>query len=120
MKSYRVHFLTALCLAVSAIAAPTLSRAGAPITTDVSPPPPRIENVTPRDGFVWAPGYWEWNRRSYHWVTGSYIYQRRRYHWVADRWEQVGGRWHYLSGRWERTEASAGLLSSAEMPVKAR
>lgn len=110
MKSYRTICLAALFLASSAIAAPATAGADTP---DVAPPMPRIELVAPRDGFVWASGYWEWYGHSYHWVTGNYIYERRRYHWVADQWQQAGKRWQHLRGRWERVEAPV-LLSSAE------
>jgi len=120
MKSYPTCFPLALCLAIAAIAAPIVASAEVAITTNVSPPPPRVERVRPRDGFVWAPGYWEWSHRSYHWVTGSYIFERRRQRWVADQWKQEGGHWHYLRGRWERIETPAQLLSLSERPAKAR
>jgi WXXGXW repeat (2 copies) len=120
MKSYRTCFPLALCLTIGAMAAPIVASAEVAITTSLSPPPPRIEKVEPREGFVWAPGYWEWSHRSYHWVTGSYIFERRRHHWVAGQWKQEGGQWHYLRGRWERIEAPAGLLSLSQPPVKAR
>ena len=120
MKSHRTSFPLALGLTIGALAAPIVASAEESITTSLSPPPARIENVKPREGFVWAPGYWEWRHRSYHWVTGSYIFERRRHHWIADQWKQEGGQWHYLRGRWERTEAPAGLLSLSEPPVKAR
>jgi hypothetical protein len=116
MKSYHTQFLAALCLAGSAFAAPTMASAGEQAASDTPPPPPRIERVAPRDGFAWAPGYWDWDGRRYHWLTGSYIVERRRSHWVADQWVQAGGRWHYLRGRWESTR----LLSAAEAPVKAQ
>jgi hypothetical protein len=120
MKSYRTRFTLALCLTIGALAAPIVASAQVTITTNVSPPPPRVERVTLRDGFVWAPGYWEWSHRSYHWVTGSYIFERRRHHWVADQWTQDGGDWHFARGRWERIETPARLLSLSEPPVKAR
>ena len=120
MKPDRTYFRLALCLLIGAMAAPIVASAEGDITTRLSPPPPRIENVRPRDGFVWAPGYWEWRHRSYHWVTGSYIFGRRRYRWVADQWKQEGGQWHYLRGRWEHIETPSRLLSSSEPPVKAR
>jgi hypothetical protein len=120
MKSYRTRFTLALCLTIGALAAPIVAGAQVTITTNVSPPPPRVERVALRDGFVWAPGYWEWSHRSYHWVTGSYIFERRRHHWVADQWKQDGGHWHFARGRWERIETSARLLSLSEPPVKAR
>jgi hypothetical protein len=117
MKSHRTPCFVALCLAGSAIAAPAIASANTP---DVAPPMPRVELVAPRDGFVWASGYWEWYGHSYHWVTGTYIYERRRQRWIADQWEQANGRWQHLHGRWERVEARARLLSSAETPAKTR
>ena len=120
MKSHRICFSLALCLTIGAIAAPIVVNAKGEITTSFSPPPPRIEKIKPREGFVWAPGYWEWSHRSYHWVTGSYIFERRRHLWVADQWKQDGEHWHYLRGRWERIETPARLLSLSEQPAKAR
>jgi len=121
MKSHRTASIVALYLAATAFAAPTRASAGVGAeSVDQSPPPPRVEKVEPRDGYVWAPGYWEWNRVSYHWVTGRYIFQRRRYHWVADQWEHAGGHWHYVRGRWDRVETPARLVSSAETPGAAR
>jgi hypothetical protein len=117
MKSHRTHFFVGLCLAGSAIAAPAMANADSP---GMAPPMPRVELVAPRDGFVWASGYWEWRGHSYHWVTGEYVYERRRYRWVANQWEQAGGRWQRVPGRWERIEAPARLLSSAETPAIAR
>lgn len=116
MKSYLSNSLAVLCLAVSAFAAAIKASPAGATTTAVPPPAPRVEMVAPRDGLVWAPGYWEWNGRSYRWLTGSYIVERPHSHWVADQWVQEGGRWHYLRGRWESTR----LLSSSKPPVKAQ
>ncbi len=72
------------------------------IVTDTAPPAPRVEHPPPsRDGYVWAPGHWEWNRHSYVWVSGTWIIERRASHWVADRWEQSGSQWHFIAGHWE-------------------
>jgi hypothetical protein len=73
----------------------------AEIVTDVAPPPLRAERVAAREGYVWAPGYWQWSGSAYRWVDGSYIFERRGAHWVPDHWEQDGAHWHYLHGHWE-------------------
>ena len=102
MKSHRTSFPIALCLTISAIAAPIVASAEREITTSLSPPPPRIERVRPREGFVWAPGYWEWRGHEHVWVAGRWMGERRGYHWVPDRWEQRGPHWHHEAGHWER------------------
>jgi hypothetical protein len=102
MKRFPKSWLGALnlpAIILIALAAPSVR---AEITSDVAPPPVRVERVEPRDGYVWAPGYWEWNGRSYHWVTGQFILERRGAHWVPDRWEQVGTHWEHVAGHWER------------------
>jgi hypothetical protein len=67
-----------------------------------APPAPRDEHAPPhRDGYVWAPGYWDWNGHSFRWESGTWIQERRRAHWVADRWEQDGSGWHHVRGHWE-------------------
>jgi hypothetical protein len=78
------------------------SRGGGDIVVDVPPPAPRIEiEQAPRDGYVWSPGYWEWNGRFYKWIAGTFITERRG-RWVADHWDPAGSRWHYVPGHWER------------------
>jgi WXXGXW repeat (2 copies) len=77
------------------------SQGGAGILTDVPPPPPKVEHQPPhRDGYAWAPGYWEWNGRFFHWVSGTWIAERRG-SWIPDHWDPVGNQWHYVRGHWE-------------------
>jgi WXXGXW repeat (2 copies) len=77
------------------------SQGGADILTDVPPPRPKVEHQPPhRDGYAWAPGYWEWNGRFFHWVSGTWIAERRG-SWIPDHWDPVGNQWHYVRGHWE-------------------
>ena len=79
------------------------SMAGADIVSDTPPPAPRVEHEPQhRDGYVWAPGYWEWNGRFFHWSSGTWITEHRGKHWVADRWDQIQNQWHYVPGHWEQ------------------
>jgi WXXGXW repeat (2 copies) len=112
MKTRQNTLLVTLSLA-SALLLPGMALGGSDIFTDVAPPPPRAERVPPRDGYVWAPGYWEWTGRFYRWVSGSYVYERRRAHWVPDHWDQVGNRWHYVRGHWDSERSSAPLRASS-------
>jgi hypothetical protein len=100
MKTLQNAPLAAFFIAI-ALLAPRLVTA-ADITSDTPPPAPRIENAPPhRDGYSWAPGYWEWNGRDFHWVSGTWIVERRNRQWVADHWDQIGNQWHYVRGHWE-------------------
>ncbi len=102
MRRFPRHLMGALSLTAIVMGAPPAPGAAALIISDVAPPAVRVERYVPRDGYVWAPGYWEWNGRSYHWVSGTYLLERRGAHWVADRWDQVGTHWQHVAGHWER------------------
>jgi hypothetical protein len=94
-------FSIALCVVASGISASAVA-AGAGMESDVAPPAPREERApAPRDGYIWAPGYWDWNGHAYSWVSARYLYEHRGAHWVADRWEQAGSHWQHVSGHWE-------------------
>jgi hypothetical protein len=101
MKTLQSTPLAALIVA-TALLAPGLVSAGGDIVSDTPPPAPRVEHEPRhRDGYSWAPGYWEWNGRFFHWVSGTWIPEHRNQHWVADHWDPVGNQWHYVRGHWE-------------------
>jgi hypothetical protein len=92
----------ATLIVAGALLLPRFASAGGDIVSDTPPPAPRIEHGPPhRDGFVWAPGYWEWNGHFFHWMSGTWIPERPNSHWVTDHWDQVGNQWHYVVGHWE-------------------
>src|SRR5271170_8285178 len=100
MRTISKALLMTLCLGAGGIGVLTPAAAGA-VQTDVAPPPARVEGVpAPRDGYTWAPGYWEWNGHAYSWVSGRYIFEHRGAHWVPDRWDQVDSHWQYVGGHW--------------------
>jgi WXXGXW repeat (2 copies) len=102
MKSVAKGLLMMLCLGAGEIGNLAAASAGPAVATDVAPPPAREERApAPRDGYVWAPGYWDWSGHVYTWMPGHYIFERRGAHWVPDRWEQVDSRWQHVNGHWE-------------------
>jgi len=99
--------LTTICLFVAALLIPQSGYSATEILSDSAtptppPPPPRAEHApSPRYGYVWAQGHWEWNGRAYHWVSGTWVEQGGA-HGVPDEWQQLDARWRYLLRHWER------------------
>jgi len=92
-------------IALSAAALPAQAQVSGAIVLEVAPPAARVEVVpAPREGFIWAPGYWRWEepRRSHVWVEGRWEAERPGYRWVADSWRPRERRYYYEPGRWER------------------
>jgi hypothetical protein len=101
----RAALAAALALALGALSGlhPATAHAAVGIDIDIAPPAPRvIVAPPPRAGFVWAPGYWNWNGRSHVWHEGYWVRERRGYHWVPDQWVTHGRHYHYQRGHWER------------------
>ena len=69
----------------------------------VAPPPPRHEVMPgPREGWVWAPGHYEWRHGEYRWEEGHWMRQRVGYEYREPRWVQRGnGEWVLVGGNWE-------------------
>ena len=99
--------LLAAVLASPLLVALPMQQANAQASFDIRigtpPPPPRvIAPPPPRAGYVYAPGYWQWNGRRHVWVDGRYQRERRNYHWDEARWEQDGDRYRFHRGGWVR------------------
>jgi hypothetical protein len=69
----------------------------------VAPPPPRHEVMPgPREGWVWAPGHYEWRGGEYAWMEGHWMRERVGYEYREPRWVQRGnGEWVLVGGNWE-------------------
>ncbi len=71
----------------------------------VQPPAPvaRVEVVAPppSSGYVWVPGYWDWNGREYVWISGRYEIARPESVWVAGRWQRTDTGWQWIPGYWK-------------------
>ncbi|MGH8850919.1 MAG: YXWGXW repeat-containing protein [Casimicrobiaceae bacterium] len=86
------------------LALPLAAQARIDLDINIAPPPLRHEVVPPpRVGFVWAPGYWDWDggHHRHTWRKGHFIRERRGEHWVPNQWVERSGRYHYEPGRWE-------------------
>ena len=98
----RKLMLATLLLSAAASIAPGVSLAAVNIDIDVAPPPARVEVVPgPREGYVWAPGYWAWRGHEHVWVGGHWS---ARPHpgavWMHAHWSSHGHHHVWVSGYW--------------------
>jgi len=99
--------LLAVPIALFAFASPSFAQVNFHFGIDVAPPVPQVEEVPPlRPGFVWAPGYWNWDGDQHVWVGGHWMDARPGYYWSPERWEhhveEEGSHWHFAPGRWHK------------------
>jgi len=100
-KSLASMLLAAGMLGLAATPLPSLAEVD--IQLNFGPPPPRYEVVPPpRAGYVWAPGYWEWEGRRHVWRSGHWEATRPGYVYHSPRWVEHDGRWVYHASRWDR------------------
>ena len=93
---------TFIAAALAASALPAVARTD--VFVSVAPPAPRYEVApAPRAGFVWAPGYWDWRRGSYHWVGGHWNRPRPGYLYHPVRWVHRDGG-YYRAGGWRDSD----------------
>lgn len=64
-----------------------------------APPAPQAETVTPRAGFVWIAGRWDWKGK-WTWVPGHWERERAGKRWREGRWDQKDNQWVYVGGEW--------------------
>lgn len=98
-------FVSALVAAglLGGAALPLPSVAAVDVYVNTAPPPPRVERVpAARRGYVWTPGYWNWQGKRHVWVKGSYVRERRGYTYRPHEWVERDGRWQMQRGRWDR------------------
>jgi hypothetical protein len=68
-----------------------------------APPAPRHEVVPAlRHGYVWAPGYWNYNGHRYVWVRGHMERERHGYAYRQPEWHQGAHGWELDRGGWRR------------------
>jgi hypothetical protein len=104
MSTRNAVFMCAL-IAGGMLALPAASHAEVSLSLNIGvpPPAPRVEVVPPpRQGYVWAPGYWRWEGRHHEWIDGRWIEERHGHRWVPERWVHEGPYWRLVPGHWKR------------------
>jgi hypothetical protein len=71
-----------------------------------APPAPIYEAVpAPREGWVWAPGHYEWRDGGFSWITGRWMRDRPGWEWEEARWlQRPDGSWVLAGGQWVRSD----------------
>lgn len=96
----------AALLAVSSAAfapMPASAQVDVNLVIGTAPPPLRYESLPPpRHGYVWAPGFWNWNGHRHVWVGGHWLRERPGYYYTQPQWIQSNGHWVRHEGRWDR------------------
>lgn len=93
--------MSAICAgALASVAAPALAQV---VIVREHPPAARVER-TPlaREGYVWAPGYWDWRKGRHVWVRGHWERDRPGYVYHQSTWVERDGRWEMRRGGWMR------------------
>ena len=68
------------------------------------PPPLSLREVivaSPGLGYVWIPGYHQWDGARYVWVGGRWDHAPRPHaRWQSGRWRHSRQGWYFVDGRW--------------------
>lgn len=71
------------------------------VDADLAPPALRVEPLAPpRDGYVWAPGYWNYDGATHVWVEGHYVPDQVGMTYIAPRWEESNGHYRLRREGW--------------------
>jgi hypothetical protein len=100
----RLILAAPMLMLASAAALPLSAAAQTGFTLVISsaPPAPRYESLpSPRAGYVWAPGYWNWDGRRHHWQAGHWLAARPGYVYQPTVWVRDTHGYRLRSGYWQ-------------------
>ena len=69
----------------------------------LAPPAPVVETrpAMPGSGYVWTPGFYNWNGSNYVWNNGAWVTPpRHHHHYVSGAWVHSHHGWYYRQGYW--------------------
>jgi WXXGXW repeat (2 copies) len=69
----------------------------------IAPPAPIVETPAPAPGpgYIYTPGYYNWNGSSYVWVNGGWVLPpAHRHHYVAGIWVHNHRGYYFREGHW--------------------
>lgn len=82
---------------------PSMAQTGLGLVINSAPPAPRFESVpAPRRGYVWAPGYWNWDGGRHVWTGGHWESARDGYQYQSSEWVRDNGGYRLRGGGWQQ------------------
>jgi hypothetical protein len=83
---------------------------------EIAPPPPRLEDIpSAREGYVWSPGYWNYDGGNYVWVDGRFIADQSGARYVGPRWVESNGRYALYGERWVPDASKPNPLGNSKV-----
>lgn len=107
-----IPFLAAVIFigAVAVIPVQSLAQVSVNLMLGDAPPPVRYEVVpAARPGYLWAPGFWNWNGRGHVWSAGHWERARSGQLYEPAEWRQDGDQWKLKRGEWKRIKHDNGV-----------
>ena len=87
---------------IGVAAMPLPSMAEVDISLNFGPPAVQYEAVpVAREGYIWSPGYYNYENDKHVWVKGESVPAREGYSYQPNRWEEKDGHWNLNRARWE-------------------
>ncbi|TQK03888.1 YXWGXW repeat-containing protein [Herbaspirillum sp. SJZ130] len=97
----KIIFASLIAIASAASVLPAVAQAQVSVSINIGPPPLRVEPLPPpRHGYIWAPGYWDWNGHDHVWREGRWMRERSGYSYAQPVWRQGPNGWVLDRGGW--------------------
>jgi hypothetical protein len=115
----------ALCVALLTVfgmtVLPAMANDARRVTVETAPPPPYAEESmpAPREGYVWAPGYWSYSGTKHVWSKGHFVRAREGYRYVSPHWVQEENRWTLYPEQWVKNEDDKEKTASKDSSMPA-
>lgn len=93
----------ALLCGFFAVSAPTFAQVGVGVVVSVAPPeiPLYDQPACPGDGYIWTPGYWDWDGEEYYWVPGTWVEPPEvGFLWTPGWWGWRDNGFFFTAGYW--------------------
>lgn len=99
---YSTYAAAVIALSSAAfLPAEAVAQVGVNLVIGNAPPPARFEAAPQaRRGYVWAPGYWDWNGRRHDWVAGHWEAERNGLQFERAQWVRDNNGWRLDRGGW--------------------
>jgi len=88
---------------ILATPAPSSAQISVGVRVGIAPPPlPEYEQPDcPGDGYIWTPGYWDWDGTEYYWVPGTWVEAPEVGDlWTPGYWGWDDGGYYFNQGYW--------------------